>query len=65
LFEAAARKRNGRSRVLPLGDWHEKDDMENRCGGDIVATRPRCLNMITTTAEVIRRIEMYFWGGAI
>jgi hypothetical protein len=52
-----------KSRVVPLGDGDEKDRPENLCV-DVVGTLPHCLHMITAT-EVIRRIELYFRGGAI
>ncbi len=59
-----------KSRVVPLGDGDEKD--ENLClqvvevtGPDGHSPRPlpRCMDMITAD-EVIRRIELYFQGGA-
>jgi ADP-heptose:LPS heptosyltransferase len=57
-----------KSRVVPLGDGDEKDSPSNLCidivgqprGGNL----PRCLDMITAQ-EVIRRIELYFEGGAV
>ncbi len=52
-----------RSRTLPLGDGDEKDRPEALCL-DVVGTLPRCMDMITAD-EVIRRIELYFAGGAI
>jgi len=52
-----------KSRVVPLGDGDEKDKPENLCV-DVVGTLPRCLHLITA-AEVVRRIEMYFRGGAV
>jgi SAM-dependent methyltransferase/ADP-heptose:LPS heptosyltransferase len=52
-----------KSRTLPLGDGDEKDRPENLCV-DVVGTLPRCMDMITA-AEVARRIEMYFDGGAL
>ncbi len=52
-----------KSRTVPLGDGQEMDRPENLCV-DVVDGLPHCLDMITS-AEVIRRIEMYFKGGAI
>lgn len=52
-----------KSRTLPLGDGDEKDHPDQLCV-DVVGTLPRCMDMITAD-EVIRRIEMYFNGGAI
>jgi len=52
-----------KSRVVPLGDGDEKDRPENLCV-DVVGNLPRCLDMITSET-VIKRIEMYFDGGAI
>jgi ADP-heptose:LPS heptosyltransferase len=52
-----------RSRTLPLGDGDEKDSADALCL-DVVGTLPRCMHMITA-AEVIRRIESYFEGGAL
>ena len=52
-----------KSRVVPLGDGDEKDQPQNLCV-DVVGTLPRCLDMITAP-EVVRRIEMYFTGGAV
>ena len=52
-----------KSRVVPLGDGDEKDKPENLCV-DVVGTLPHCLHMITAS-EVVRRIEMYFKGGAV
>lgn len=69
-----------KSRTVPLGDGDEKDQPENLCvdvvqrnamvanekGGKKAVTYPlpRCMDMITAD-EVIRRIELYFNGGAI
>ena len=50
-----------KSRTVALGDGDEKD--KDLCV-DVVGTLPRCMDMITAD-EVIRRIEMYFQGGAI
>jgi ADP-heptose:LPS heptosyltransferase len=52
-----------RSRTLPLGDGDEKDRPEALCL-DVVGTLPRCMDMISAD-EVIRRIELYFAGGAL
>jgi len=52
-----------KSRTLPLGDGDEKDAPDQLCV-DVVGTLPRCMDMITA-AEVIRRIEWYFEGGAL
>ena len=52
-----------RSRVKPLGDGSELDGPENICK-DVVGDLPRCMDMITA-ADVIRRIEGYFEGGAL
>jgi hypothetical protein len=50
-----------RSRVKPLGDGDEAD--ESLCV-DPVGRLPRCMDMITAE-DVIRRIELYFQGGAV
>ena len=66
-----------KSRTVPLGDGDEKDNPANLCS-DVVYKElrlsnkqkgeryplPRCMDMITPE-EVIRRIELYFTGGAI
>ena len=52
-----------RSRTVPLGDGDVKDNPDQLCV-DIVGTLPRCMDLITPE-EVIRRIELYFDGGAI
>jgi glycosyltransferase involved in cell wall biosynthesis/ADP-heptose:LPS heptosyltransferase len=52
-----------KSRTRPLGDGDERDRPENLCV-DVIRNLPRCMDMITA-AEVIRRIESYFNGGAI
>lgn len=52
-----------RSRTFALGDGSEKDRPESLCV-DVIGHLPRCMDMITP-AEVIRRIEMYFEGGAL
>lgn len=51
-----------KSRTLPLGDGDEKDNPDQLCV-DVVGSLPRCMDMITAD-EVIRRIELYFQGGA-
>ena len=50
-----------KSRVRPLGDGDEAD--ESLCI-DPVGDLPRCMDMIRAE-DVIRRIELYFQGGAI
>lgn len=55
--------RNGgcwKSRTLPLGDGSQHDRLANLCV-DVVDKLPRCMDMITS-ADVIRRIEMYLDG---
>jgi hypothetical protein len=52
-----------KSRTRPLGDGDQKDNADQLCV-DPVGDLPRCMDMITA-AEVCRRIEMYFEGGAI
>jgi ADP-heptose:LPS heptosyltransferase len=51
-----------RSRTHPLGDGDVKDAPDQLCV-DPVGPLPRCMDLITA-AEVIRRIELYFDGGA-
>lgn len=67
-----------KSRTEPIGDGDEKDHPENLCV-DVVTKEirgangnkksvqkyvlPKCMDMITAE-EVIRRIELYFTGGA-
>jgi ADP-heptose:LPS heptosyltransferase len=51
-----------KSRTKPLGDGDEKDLSENLCV-DVVEDLPHCMDMITA-ADVCRRIELYFNGGA-
>lgn len=51
-----------KSRTVPLGDGDEKDKPANLCS-DVVNGLPHCMDMITAD-EVIRRIELYFNGGA-
>lgn len=50
-----------KSRTVPLGDGDTKDSSQNLCV-DVVNDLPRCMDM-TTSDEVIRRIETYFRGG--
>lgn len=52
-----------RSRTVPLGDGDARDRPENLCVTP-AGSLPRCMDMITA-AEVIRRIETYFQGGAL
>jgi ADP-heptose:LPS heptosyltransferase len=52
-----------KSRTVPLGDGDEKDAPNELCV-DVVGRLPRCMHMITAD-EVIRRIELYFNGGAL
>lgn len=52
-----------KSRTLPLGDGDMKDHPDNLCV-DVVGALPRCMHMITAE-EVIRRIELYYAGGAL
>ena len=52
-----------KSRTVALGDGDAKDRPENLCV-DVVKNLPRCMDMITAQ-DVIRRIEMYFNGGAV
>lgn len=52
-----------KSRTVPLGDGDDKDRPEHLCV-DVVNALPRCMDMITA-AEVARRIEWYFTGGAV
>jgi ADP-heptose:LPS heptosyltransferase len=52
-----------KSRTRALGDGDSKDRPEELCV-DPVGDLPRCMDMITA-AEVIRRVEMYFRGGAL
>src|SRR5579859_4986815 len=52
-----------KSRTLPLGDGDSKDAPENLCV-DVVGRLPRCMDLITAQ-DVIRRIELYFEGGAL
>ncbi|MBI4324373.1 MAG: hypothetical protein HY674_03840 [Chloroflexi bacterium] len=52
-----------RSRTVPLGDGDERDQPEHLCV-DVAGALPRCMDLITAD-DVIRRIELYFQGGAI
>ena len=52
-----------KSRTLPLGDGDVNDRPDALCV-DVVGTLPRCMDMITAD-EVIRRIELYYRGGAL
>jgi ADP-heptose:LPS heptosyltransferase len=51
-----------RARTVPLGDGDERDKPDSLCV-DVVDDLPRCMDMITA-ADVIRRVETYFAGGA-
>jgi ADP-heptose:LPS heptosyltransferase len=51
-----------KSRTVPLGDGDEKDQPANLCS-DVVDGLPRCMDLITAD-EVIRRVKLYFDGGA-
>ena len=52
-----------KSRTRPLGDGSEFDETEHLCL-DPVGDTPHCMDIISSE-QVIRRIEMYFQGGAI
>lgn len=52
-----------KSRTLPLKDGDERDHPQNLCVHP-VGDLPRCMDLITA-AEVVRRIETYFNGGAV
>ncbi len=52
-----------KDRTFPLRDGDSRDRPDSRCV-DVVADLPRCMEMISS-AEVVRRIELYFRGGAI
>jgi hypothetical protein len=52
-----------KARGRQLGDGADADRPENLCV-DVVGALPRCLDMITA-ADVIRRVELYFQGGAV
>ena len=51
-----------KARTVPLGDGDEKDREEHLCV-DVVGHLPHCMDMITAE-DVVRRIELYFAGGA-
>lgn len=52
-----------KSRTLPLGDGDVNDRPDALCV-DVVGSLPRCMDMISAD-EVIRRIELYYRGGAL
>lgn len=52
-----------KARTVPLGDGDGKDQPGQLCV-DVVDGLPRCMDMITAD-EVIRRVGMYFEGGAV
>lgn len=52
-----------KSRTLPLGDGDVHDRPDALCV-DVVGHLPRCMDLIGAD-EVIRRIELYFRGGAL
>ena len=52
-----------KSRTLPLGDGDVQDRPDALCV-DVVGTLPRCMDLIDAD-EVIRRIELYYRGGAL
>ena len=52
-----------KARTVPLGDGAEGDNPESLCV-NVAGDLPRCMDMITPD-DVIRRIEMYFEGGAL
>lgn len=52
-----------KSRTVPLRDGDVKDAPEHLCV-DVQGGLPRCMDMIDS-AEIIRRIEMYFAGRAV
>ncbi len=52
-----------KSRTLPLGDGDVNDRPEALCV-DVAGTLPRCMDMISAD-DVIRRIELYYRGGAL
>jgi ADP-heptose:LPS heptosyltransferase len=52
-----------KDRTARLRDGDERDGRDHLCV-DVVNRLPRCMDLITP-AEVIRRIELYFKGGAI
>jgi len=52
-----------KARTVPLGDGDRKDEPGQLCV-DVVGELPRCMDMISA-GEVIRRVGMYFDGGAL
>jgi hypothetical protein len=52
-----------KARTVPLGDGDKKDEPGQLCV-DVVGDLPRCMDMISAD-EVIRRVGMYFQGGAV
>jgi ADP-heptose:LPS heptosyltransferase len=52
-----------KSRTVALGDGDVNDRPEALCV-DVVGDLPRCMDLITAD-EVIRRIELYYRGGAL
>ena len=52
-----------KDRTARLRDGDERDKRDHLCV-DVIKGLPRCMDLITP-AEVIRRIELYFKGGAI
>ena len=52
-----------KARTLPLGDGDVNDRPDALCV-DVVGALPRCMDMISAD-DVIRRIELYFRGGAL
>jgi ADP-heptose:LPS heptosyltransferase len=52
-----------KDRTARLRDGDTRDRKDNRCV-DVVRGLPHCMSMITS-AEVARRIELYFNGGAL
>jgi ADP-heptose:LPS heptosyltransferase len=52
-----------KSRTVPLGDGDAKDHPGSLCV-DVVRGLPRCMDLVTAD-EVIRRIQLYFHGGAV
>ncbi len=52
-----------KDRTMPLGDGDERDQEDHLCV-QVTGGLPRCMDMITS-ADVIRRIELYFQGGIV
>src|SRR5260221_617852 len=52
-----------RDRTRPLGDGDARDQDDHLCL-HVAGGLPRCMDMISS-AEVIRRIELYFTGGVV